>query len=71
MGLACTGVVKFIVEDGQSALVEETLSGATSGPEAIRYLKANFSFAPKVVGEAIVYDYYEDPSYLSNEIDLH
>lgn len=67
MGLACTGVVKFICEGSTMGLVEESLVGATTGPEAIRFLKASYSGL--VVGDNVTYDYFTDPSYLSNEVD--
>lgn len=52
--MAKSGLIKFITENSQQALVEETASGSTY-PDGHKLVKADFS--AKARGETISYDY--------------
>jgi hypothetical protein len=58
--MAYSGNVKFITEDNNRALVEETAAGAAN-PDAHRLINADFS--SKVVGDIISYNYNADSDF--------
>lgn len=53
--MAYSGTIKFISENDERAIVEESLSGATTGAEGHKIVGADFS--AKAVADVISYTY--------------
>ena len=64
--MAYAGLIKFILETNQRAIVEETPSGDASFN---KHALINADFSSKVRGDSVTYT-YDDPSALNNGRDV-